>query len=189
MKRPWVAFGVLGLCAALMVGWFLFLKCTGTEINYGFDFGSVADALALAFVAILIDYLYSKRSSDHRADTELLLECVKDAKEAFRCLVKEAQNCEGGKKLTKLQQVALTDADREFSNAVHSLEVALSQCGADLGKLGFSELKDARSDLKDTLTDTPYPGPYDPNSIARIRIAQRTMRDHLTRIAFAINRR
>jgi hypothetical protein len=189
MRRPWVAFGILGLFAVLSATWFLYLRHLGTEINYGFDFGSVADATALAFVAIFVDYLYSKHSSDHRADTELLLESVKDAKEAFRTLIKESHNCESGKPLSKPQRITLIDADRELSNAVHSLEFALAQCSADLSKLKFAGLKDARSEIKDSLTDTPYPGPYDANSLSRIRLAQTNMRDQLTRIAFAINRR
>lgn len=189
MRRPWVAFGILALFAILTIIWFLYLKCTGTEINYGFDFGSVVDAIALAFVAILVDYLYSKRSSDHRADTDLLLECVKDAKEAFRNVVKESHSCESGKQLSKPQRTTLINADRELSNAVHSLEFALSQCSADLNALEFSKLKDARSEIKDSLTDTPYPGPYDATSLSRIRLAQTNMRDQLTRMAFAINRR
>ncbi len=191
MKRPWLAFGAVLLAALLLVGWFFYLKCSGTQISYGFDFGSAADAVALAFVALLIDYLYSKRSSDDRADTELLLSCASDAKEAFRNVVKQAQECESGKTLSKQQRSALVNAERELSNAVHSLEVALRQCSADLVKMDFERLKELRAEMKDSLTDSdsPYPGPYDAASISRIRLAQTKMRDELTRIAFAINRR
>jgi molecular chaperone DnaK (HSP70) len=116
---------------------------------------------------------------------------VSDAKEAFKQVVHEAQNCNAAKPLTKTQQAALINSERELSNAVHSLEVALGQCSADLGKVQFEQLKKCRSELKDSLTDsdTPYPGPYESPSLSRIRQAQTKMRDELTRIAFAINRR
>jgi hypothetical protein len=64
------------------------------QIYYGFDFGSVIDAVALLFVAFLIELVYSKQSADKRADTDLLLRLVEEARDALTDLEKTAQCCE-----------------------------------------------------------------------------------------------
>jgi hypothetical protein len=140
-------------------------------------------------VGALVEYAYLKQSSDKRADTDLLLVVVGEAKVAFGKLEEQEQFCESGKPLTSAQQFSLTRAERELSNAVHSIEMALGHCRTDLQKLGFDRLKIARAELKECLTDTPYPGPYDRASLVAIRTAFKKMRDELTRIAFAVNQR
>lgn len=186
MKRIWIVLGALGVFTAAVAVAFYRLRC---EISYSFDFGSVLDAIALLLVGVLVEYVYLKQSSDKRADTDLLLGIVGEAKVAFGELVDEAEVCESEKALTAEQRVAVTCAERELSNAVHSIEEGLRACSVNLDKLGFEKLKEARAELKDSLTDTPFPGPYDHASRARIRTAMKVMRDELTRIAFAINHR
>jgi hypothetical protein len=159
------------------------------EISYGLDFGSVLDAIALLIVGGLIEYAYLKQSSAKQADTDLLLDVVAEAKNALAGLVKTAEACENVRPLTIKEQIALTCAERELSNAVHSIETGLRHCSASLDKINFEKLKDARSELKDSLTDSPFPGPYTHTSRIRIRAATKVMRDELTRIGFAINRR
>jgi hypothetical protein len=158
-------------------------------IDYGFDFGSVVDAIALLIVGGLIEYAYSKQSSAKQADTDLLLDIVGEAKAALNGLVKTAEVCEIVRRLTTAEQIALTCAERDLSNAVHSIETGLRHCSVSLDKIKFESLKDARIQLKDSLTDSPFPGPYGQAERIRIRTAIRAMRDELTRVAFAINRR
>jgi hypothetical protein len=189
MKRiaMWIAIALaISAVALVIVKAFLAVK---SQVSYTFDFGSVLDAFALLVIGALIEYAYSKRSSDKRADTELLLGLVAEARAALAEVEKKAQVCENERALTPEEQFALTCAERELSNAVHSLEVGLRHCDVTPHALKFDSLKDARLELKDSLTDTPFPGPYDHGSRGRIRSASKTMRDELTRMAFAVNHR
>ncbi len=186
MKKAGGFFLALALLAGAIFYGFYKVK---TNVTYTLDFGSVADAFVLLVVGALVEYAYLKQSSEKSADNDLLLTIVAEAKTAFSKLADLEQNCESGKVLTAQQRRSLTCAEREFSNAVHSVEKALDYCTIDLRSLAFDKLKDARVSLKDCLTDTPFPGPYDPASLVRIRTAFKAMRDELTRIAFAINHR
>lgn len=151
--------------------------------------GAVLNALAILIVGLLIDYAYRSHASSKQSDTELLLDLVKDANTAFRGLERASQLCKSGKKLLQKERAELLAAERALSNEVGSLEKALGHCNITLDRLDFEKLKDARKKLKDRLTDTPYPGPYDERSLQNIEDALRRMRDDLVRVAFAINHR
>jgi hypothetical protein len=181
----WLGFAAL----ALAIGLFFHHAVFTDHFSYSLDFGSLIDAFILLLVFVLIDYAYSRQSSSKKADTDLLLSVVQEAKAAFHHLEAQTRNCESGRALTEDEQVALTCAERELSNSICSIEDSLRYCELDLQKLKFEQLKDARTALKDSLTDSPYPGPYDHASRRLFRSTLRTMRDELTRIAFAINRR
>jgi hypothetical protein len=190
MKNGWavptivivlIVVGLLGL-------FFLFCKVKST-IQYGFDFGSALDAIVFLAVGGLLEYAFSKSYSDKRADTELLLNIVGEARAALVALEKVARDCEGGNALTTKQRNTLLGAERDLSNAVHSIEVGFRHCNIKIAALAFDKVKDARMELNDSLTDSPFPGPYDYACIARIRTATKEMRDELTRTAFAINHR
>jgi hypothetical protein len=185
MKRFLIAIG--GLVVIGGVGVWIYRVRSG--ISYSFDFGSLVDAIVLLVIGVLIEYAYLKQSSDKRADTDLLLGLVAEAKTAFADLVDKAVACEGGKVLNASQQLSLTCAERELSNSVHSVEEGLRHCSITLEDIQFGRVKEARIELKDSLTDTPFPGPYDNSSRVRIRAAMKVMRDELTRLAFAINHR
>lgn len=175
---------VLALAAVLY--WFFRVHST---VSYSVDFGSLADAIVFLAVGALIEYAYSKSSSDKQADTNLLLELVSEARMALRELGSKSENCSTRKPLSPAERNELFYSERELSNAVHSIEEALSYCKQDLTVLKFESLKRAREELKDALTDSPFPGPYDTVSISRIRALLKKMRDELTRTAFAINHR
>lgn len=154
------------------------------------DAGNVLNAVAILLIGILIEYLYASQSSSKRADTEILLDLVRDANRAFRHLeMISSQACKIHKKLSKDEQAALISGLRDLSNQVWSIESALGHCGVKLHKLDFEKLKDAQVSLNASLTDTPYPGPFDTSFQRIIYAAFKTMRTELTRIAFAINRR
>lgn len=188
MKWLWWAFLPIGGLAVLIGIEFWKLE-SHSKISYSLDFGSVLDAFVLLVVFILIDYAYSKQSSKKRADTDLLLSIVAEARIELRKVEEKSQSCEQSKPLSPKEQFALTLAERDLSNAVHSIEEALRHCSIDMSKLRFESVKDARVEIKEALTDTPYPGPYDSGSLGRIRTSLKTMRDELTRITFAINHR
>lgn len=183
-----VGIAILAFLVLLLALIHFFFK-SATNIAYSVDLGSLIDALVWVFIGVLIEFVYSKQSSDKRADTELLLRVVDEAKEAFRKLVEKSELCESDKALSRTQQVELTCADRELSNAIHSLESALTYCKVKLDRLNFEALKSALFELKESLTDSPYPGPYDQAARIRIRSAKRAVRNELTRVGFAINRR
>jgi hypothetical protein len=181
----WVGFSVLAIAIIFPLCWMGYTN----KLSYTLDFGSIIDAFVLLLVFTIIDYHYSKESSQKRADTDLLLRTVEQASEAFRHLEEQSRACEQDHVLGESQQVGITCAERELSNCVHSIEVALSHCGVQLHSVDFQRLKDARDELKESLTDTPFPGPYDRRDRTRIRSALKSMRDELTRVSFAINRR
>lgn len=186
MRVVWIALVVI----VLGLGWagveFYQHRC---QVTYSIDLGSIIDAAVFLGVGAFIEFAYQKRSSDKRADTELLLSIVAEVKTALLTLGREAISCETQKPLTLAQQRSLTTAERDVSLGVYSLEDALQHAGMKTETIQFEKLKDARGELKDSLTDTPYPGPYDISSLLRIRAAQKNMRNELTRIAFAINHR
>jgi hypothetical protein len=181
---------LMGLClaAGIILGWLL-PAFKSLRFSQQVDVGNVLNALATLAVAILINFLYTRSASAKKSETDLLLEHVRSAQAALRSLLLEATNCQNGKKLTKEQQLALNRAERTLSNDVHSLEQALLYCGCKLHTVDFGRLKDARSELKEILTDTPFPGPYDETSIGKINVAFKSVRDELTRLTFAIPRR
>lgn len=183
----WLYGGLLLVIGAL-VGWLL-PAVTGLRFGDKIDVGNFINALATLLVAFLIGYLYTERASSKRADTELLLESVHEAKAAVVALKEAAFPCHRGKKLTLLEQTALSVAERELSNAIHSFEQAISYCKIRPHLMGIEKLKDARVALKDSLTDTPFPGPYDSSARSRISSSFKSVHDELTRIAFAISRR
>jgi hypothetical protein len=159
------------------------------KISYTVDFGALLDSVVLLAVFIFIDYAYSSKSSKDKADTDLLLTIVSEARFAFRSVEQEAQHCRSGRRLTAPESRALMSAERDLEIALHSVEEALKHCSIDLRDVHFEKVKDAGFELKDSLTDSPFPGPYDAHGLARIRTASRLMRDELTRLAFAINHR
>lgn len=186
MKRIWFPIIILAVVALIVSVWFYRVFC---QVSYGLDFGSLFDAIALVFVAIIFEYAYSRQSSEKRADTDLLLETVKDVKTAIGELNLNAKPCNNSKALTAQQMEELKSAEREVEITVHSVECALDSCKASRDDLQFGKLMDAMYELKEALTDSPYPGPYDGPSRLRIQKAFKAFRDELTRIAFAINHR
>ena len=181
----WLVFATL-VFAAFLIYEFFHVK---PYLSYSLDFGSVFDAVVLFVVFIMIDYAYSKQSSEKRADTDLLLQLVSDSKASLHNLETTSRWCEQSKALTAAQRTELMIGLRELSNAIHSIEEGLRNCAITAHTVGLEKLKDARSHLNDCLSDTPFPGPYDPGSRARIRLALGALRDELTRVAFAINHR
>jgi|SRR5579885_256680 len=187
MRWMWLA------AAALMGGGILVVTVVifcmhWEEVSYSLDFGSVLDAVVLLFVGAFVEYAYSRRSAERRADTDLLLEVVRDARNALSTLTRATHAC-GSERLTSAEMKSLTLADRELSNAIRSIEEGLKHCDIDMGTVNFSQLKSVWADLKSVVTDSPYPGPYDAASLGRIRRSLNAVRDELTRIAFTINRR
>jgi len=183
----WLIGGLLLVIGAL-AGWLLPVV-TGLQLGHTVEVGSLFHALATLVVALLIGYLYSEHSSSKRADTGLLLESLREAKAAFAALQQAALPCHRTKKLTQQEQTALTVAERELSNAIHSVEYAGSCCKIRPHLIDVDKLKDARAVLKDSLTDTPFPGPYDASARSRINSSFKSVRDELTGIAFAVSRR
>lgn len=176
---------MIGVCVGLILPAFWPIRLSPT-----IDAGTILNAIAVVVIGVLVGYLYADQSSSKRADTELLLDLVRDANRSFRELESiSSQRCKRDSKLTEEEQGDLISTERGLSNAVHSIESALGHCGSKLHELDFDKLKDARVTLKETLTDSPFPGPYDEGSQRIIRMAFKVMRDELTRIAFAINRR
>lgn len=180
--------GGLIFAIGLLVGW-LVPFVTGLRFSKDVDVGNFLNALATLIVAFVIGYLYASQVSSKRADTDLVLDTLRETKAAVLALQQAAIPCHAGKKLSIPQQTALTQAEREVSNAVHSVEHALRCCRVKVHRLEFEKLKDARSFLKDSLTDTPFPGPYDNASRTRIQCAFKSIRDELVRLSFAISRR
>lgn len=186
MNRFWIGLTVVTVFAILMGRFFWKVKA---EVQYGFDFGSIVDAIALLLVALIVEYAFSKHSADRSADTTTLLDIVEEARVALSNLAKSAETYQVGKSLTKVQMGTVTAGGREFSNSIHSIEVALRHCSIKPEDMKFYDLKEATFELNESLTNTPYPGPYDGGSVARIQKAFRVVRDDLTRIAIAINHR
>jgi hypothetical protein len=151
--------------------------------------GQVLNAIATLAVAILINFLYASSVSRKKLETDLLIDHVKATQAALSLLQREALACQVSKKLSKDEQHRLNAAERELSNSVHSLEMALRHCKCKLHKVQFDLLKDARAILKESLTDTPFPGPYDPASLSKINSSVKVVRDELTRLIFTIHRR
>ncbi len=182
----WLFGGLLLLIGAL-AGWFLPVV---TRLRFAdeIDPGNFLVALVTLVVAFFLGYVYKESVSSKKADTDLLLECVRDARTSLTTLQSAALPCHRGKKLTIAEQASITITERDLSNSIHSLELAAGFCpkprALDLGKL-----KDARVALKDSLTDTPFPGPYGEVSRSRITAAFKLLRDELIRISFAITRR
>ena len=190
MKRfGWVLAYIGGVALLLWLGFDFWNLKSHARISYSLDFGSLLDALVLLAVFVLIDYAYLKQSSEKRADTELLLAIVAEARSALHEVEQKSEYYGPSRTLGQKEKLVVTCSQRNFSNAVRSIEHALRHCSIDLSRLKFEEVKDARVEVNESFTDTPYPGPYDPASIGRINRSLTAMRDELTRLTFAINHR
>jgi len=181
-----------GLAAVLAVlallGWFWWILRSQT-IEYRVDLGNLLSCTVTLVVALVIGYLYSEQASTRKGDTDFLLDSVREAKGALHELHEAARPFMPGKTLSDTEQTKLTRAERGLSNAVHSLEYALSHCKIGLHTLDFDKLKDSRVALKDLLTDSPFPGPYDAARCGQIDANFKAMRDELIRVGIAINHR
>jgi hypothetical protein len=185
-------FCVLLLLVGVLVGFILGLIVPGLRAvswTPTLTLGDALHALAILLVGVVIDYVYASQTSSKQSDTKLLLDLVTDARTALHALEETSAVCKSGKKLAQEERADLLSAERDLSNAVHSIEEGLGHCSVKLHKLDFEKLKDARVKLKESLTDNPFPGPYDPLSLRTIRDGFTLMRNELTRMAFAINRR
>jgi type II secretory pathway pseudopilin PulG len=184
----WVFAGLFGVIG-FVIGW---IAPAFIHVRFApqIDIGNVLNFLGVLFVAVLINLLYADRASRKQKRTDLLLEQIKEVKSAFATLHCTAQSCNPAEALNREQQTGVTTAERELSNAVHSLELAFRECGENRDRVPTCEkLKDARSSLKDSITDSPYPGPYNSSDLTRISSAMKTFRDEVTRITFAVIQR
>jgi hypothetical protein len=177
----------------LLAGWLIF-SLTGFQFTPKVDPGAVLGAIATLFSTVTslaivyhINYLYATQLSSKRAETDVLLEGIRDIKASLSDVRNAAQVCQNNRKLTKAEQGALVGAERELSNSVRSLDKAFSICSTP----GFTleKLKEARTELKDALTDSPFPGPFDPVSRGRIANTFRAFRDELTEVTIRVVRR
>jgi hypothetical protein len=176
---------LVGAFIGFIVGVFV-LAWPSIEFSPALDLGQVLDALAIVLVAVFIDYAYYNLASSKKSDTELLLNLVDQAKQAFCDLRTTSRVCNTGKKLSKQELSQLLIAARELSNAVHSIQLGLDECKISTEKMDFDKVKEARESLDGSLTGGPFPGPYDDVSLSAIQITMRDMGDRLTRLGFAI---
>jgi hypothetical protein len=150
----------------------------------------IIGALATLLVAYLIGYLYSASATKKKADGDLLLRVLDDVRTALLSLQECTIPCHCGSKLTTAQRSKIVMTERELSQAVYSFSEAIGYCGATAdATLSLQQLKDARVELKDSLTDSPFPGPYNEHARQRISKAFRLFRDEMNRLSFAIIRR
>jgi len=176
---------LLGAIIGLIVSAFVLARSL-IRFSPALDLGQVLDALAIVLVAVLIDYVYSNLTSSKRADNELLMNLVGEARQAFSDLKATSDLCKSGRKLSKEQTSQLLSASRELSNAVRSIALGLDECKISPKKLEFEKVKEAREKLHTSLTGGPFPGPYDAPSLSDIQVAIRDMGDQLTRLGFAV---
>jgi len=176
---------VVGAIIGFLLG-VLVLSWPVIKFSPSLDLGSALEVLAILAVALLIDYNYNRLASSKKEENDLLLDLVRQAKQAFYDLKAISDLCRSGKKLSKDQTSRLLGASRELSNAVRSIALGLDECKIRVQKLEFGKVKEAREKLHNSLTAGPYPGPYDDASLSAIQIAMRDMGDQLTRLGFAI---
>ena len=179
------------VCAA-MTAWLL-RSVSNFAFTKTIDPGAIAGAIATLFstaaslaIVWLVSYRYAHQASTKKAEADLLLEVVHDVKAALADLREAARPCHAGKRLTIPEQQRLLAVERELSNAVLSLDKAAALCptsGHDL-----RSLKLARSELKDALTDSPFPGKMPPSGLNRITNAFRDFQDELINVTMKIVR-
>jgi hypothetical protein len=154
--------------------------------NFLVGCATILSAGATLLVVYIINYLYIVQSSTAKGDSELLLEVLRDVRRSASSLRELSIPCYSGKKLTNQEQQKLLIAQRELANSVHSFVDALGHCGIKAASLSTSKLSEFRSELKDSLTDSPYPGPYDQAAQNRIHMAFKQFQDELTRLFFSV---
>jgi hypothetical protein len=115
-----------------------------------------------------------------------LTDSLREVKTAMGVVHDASLPCMSGKKLTLAERARLIQAERDLSNSVHSFAGAIQYCETFVKPFDVTRLKRLRSQLKDRLTDDPFPGPYDAVAQNRATVAFRNMRDELTRLSFGI---
>jgi hypothetical protein len=177
---------MLASSCAILAGWGIW-AVADSHASYEIDpVGSAATLL----VALIFGYFYSERVSQRSVDTELLRDIVKDAKAGLETLQAVAMETYlPAATLDKAESAKIFRHYRELSNTILLIEQAIGHCGYKAVDFQFSELKEERSKLYESLTKSPYPGPYDDAALTRIDTSFKDFREELTRIAFAINRR
>ena len=197
----WLSFAVLafglGVIGAAVFGLVRILPSLySAQISKNLDLASFISACATLLsggatlvVVWIINYVYIARSSSYKADSDLLLESMAEVKASMGVLRDASRPCFTGKKLTLIEKSTLLSVERDLSNAVYSFARALDYVGIPVAVCDVSKLKDCRAELKDSLTDDPFPGPYSGPAQNRVSKAFRDMRDEMTRLSFRIIRR
>ncbi len=188
----WLAGAAFLVCLALSV--WLGLSVQSLKFNREIDPGAVLAAIATVFstattlvLVYWVNYLFVTQSASRKAETEILLDVARDVKKALAELRASAEFCRTSHKLTPGEQQRLLETERELSNSVLSLDMALQLCPEP--GITLEKLKDARGALKDALEDSPFPGPYDSASTRLIRSAFRQFANELIAMMLLIARR
>ena len=154
------------------------------------DPANVFNGLAILAIGILIDYRYRKLTEAKRAETELLLEDVRQVKAAFKNLCDAFTPCKtSSKKLDTKQQRTLTMAASDLEKALYALEKGLTYCQVNMDKLEFEALRKAGIDLTEVVTYDPYPGPYSEPHLKRISHVFDVFNDELVRMPYRVSQR
>jgi hypothetical protein len=186
MNRIFGSVAALGLLGLL--SWFARILWH-QQVEYRVDAANLLNCAVTLVVALAIGYVYSERASTRKGDNDLVLDSVREAKAALHHLHDASRNILPGNKLSDDEAAKLIRATRELSNALLSLEFTLTECKIPLEAMTFSKLKESKAALKDSLTDSPYPGPFEQANCNEIENRFNTMRNELIRVGIAINHR
>lgn len=150
--------------------------------------GQLVGAIVTLSVVLVLNEVYNRHTSTKTVERQLLIDHVSDIRNTLMETYHAFLACPTSSAIPKETSAKISQSERQFSNAVHSLEVALGYCGVCPGK-EFDSLKEARFALKELLTDDPFPnGPFDSAKASQILGSFKTVRDQSTRLLFAINK-
>lgn len=152
------------------------------------DVANLLNVGVTLFIAVTLTQFYARQHSTKQVEKGLLLDHANDIHDSINETYKVFGEYQAGKKITRQFADKITDSERKLSNAVHSFEVAMRCCKIDGTRVGFWAVRDSRFDLKESLTDSPFPvGPFDSARVSTILADFKALREHLTELRFKIN--
>jgi hypothetical protein len=182
------ALAIALLLAIGVISGFLGAHYSSLRLRETVEPGQLISAIVTLLVVLVLNQIYNRQASTRGVERQLLLEHVGDIRSTLQETYHAFLASPAAAGNLKDAAAKISQAERQFSNAVHSLEVALQYCNVCPG-VEFESLKESRFTLKELLTDDPFPlGRYDTARASQIQGAFKMLRDQLTRLLFAINR-
>jgi hypothetical protein len=180
--------GLLIFLVGLLAG-FMGAKWAPLTLSATVDVGNLLNVIVTLLVAILLNWLFVEHSSKRKLDLDFLGRFFEDCRDALRRVESSSSHCTSDIPLNMDERAVVLKDGKALSNAVGCLEEALLACEVDPTAVGFHRLTDSRIALKEAVTDSPFPGPYPTDHIARINECLNRFRSELMRLWVIVNRR
>jgi hypothetical protein len=186
LKKIAALTGVIGFAAGILVG-VVCLRANLLEFVPRITLGEVVNAiLAVLLLGVVTTYL-QKRFSDDRSKKDLIFRLGYAVLDNLSELEQSLRHVDASADLSETARADLDHALTSLSNGVGMLEGALKKCAIDLQSSGFNDLNGTRQELRELITNDPYPLRLDGSICRATQAPLRSMRTVLCNLLLTVN--